>query len=236
MRNVKCNLFVRVVAQERYLMIICLVGHQMPFLEEESLEQAYRLAPYIALHDSPAFLTCALAPGAAYRDLLYIQGIRELRSSDQAIADRVLHSLKGQSWYLDEPWLATALVGPDVPRQEKEAIARALAGTPRPLQYPPFCVTPSLKHQLCHQEAFWPEDSSLPSLAPMVGPRSWQLLELLKLEGEDVSWLTLPQSSWESHPGFIKFSAFLAGLTVTNDAGEKTVKLIQVCFFLHRTF
>ena len=207
-------------------MTICLVGHQMPFLEQENLEQAYRLAPFIALHDSPAFLTCALAPGAAYRDLLFMQGIRELCSRDQDIADRVLHSLKGQSWYLDETCLVTALVGPDVPSKEKEAIARALAATPRPHQYPPFCITPSLQHQLCHQEAFWPEDCSLPSLAPIVGPRSWQLLELQKLEGDDVFWLTLPQSSWESHHGF-EFSAFLSQDSQA-DTGEGR-EVVLVC-------
>ena len=85
--------FFRFVAQNQYMMTIALVGHQMQVVDEESLTQAYRLAPYIALHDSPAFLTCAMAPGAAYRDLQFIAGIREFRTTDQAIADRVLESL-----------------------------------------------------------------------------------------------------------------------------------------------
>ena len=49
---------------------------------------------------------------------------------DREVANRVLHSLKGQTWYLDQPWIGTALVVPDVPVEEKERVARALATWP----------------------------------------------------------------------------------------------------------
>ena len=64
----------------------------------EVLEQSIRLAPYIALYDTPAFLTCALAPGAVYsRDLTFIQHIRKFREVDRPVADRVLESLTRHS-------------------------------------------------------------------------------------------------------------------------------------------
>ena len=59
------------------------------------MEKAERLLPYIALHDTPAFLMSPLAPGAAYRDLDFIHGIREFSQEDRPIADRVLHRQKG---------------------------------------------------------------------------------------------------------------------------------------------
>ena len=71
-----------------------------------------------------------------YRDLLFIRGMREFQRVDSGIASRVLQSLTGQTWYLDQPWMVTALVGPDVPAEEKEAVARSLVATPRPSSFP----------------------------------------------------------------------------------------------------
>ena len=78
---------------------------------------------------------------------------------------------------------------------------------------------------------FWPTDGTLPSLSSLVGPRTWLLIDLLKLEGEDLAWLTLPPATWDMHPGFI--SGFISSLEVVNDAGERGVKLIQVTLNLN---
>ena len=127
---------------------------QKGILNLDCLRKAERLLPYIVLHDTPAFLKCPLAPGAAYRDLQHIQGIREFRKHDQPIAERVLFSLRRQTWYLDEPWLITALVGREVPVEEKTRLAKALFRTPRPVSYPPFCVAPKLPKQKVHKDTF----------------------------------------------------------------------------------
>ena len=82
-----------------------------------------------------------------------------------------------------------------------------------------------LSQLLCHQETFWPADQSLPSLAPMVGPRSWQLLDML---GEEGAWLTEPCSTWETHAGFRRFQDYVTRLEVVNDAAERDVKLVEV--------
>ena len=202
----------------------------MDCVDQHSLESAQRLAPYISLYDTPAFLTSAMASGSSYRDLVFMKGIREYRAVDRDIADRVLHSLKGQTWYLDQPWIGTALVGPNVPVEEKEMVARALATTPRPKEYPPYCVTPYLAKLACHQEDFWPEDGSLPSLSSLVGPRTWQLFDLLHLDSDQVHWLTLPQKVWEEDANYRRFKDFISHLEVVNDSGERGVKLIQVIY------
>ena len=132
------------MAQNRYLMTMVLVGDQMDCVDQLSLKSSQRLAPYISLYNTPAFLTSAMASGSSYRDLVFMKGIREYRVTDVEVADRVLHNLKGQTWYLDQPWIVTALVGPDVPEEEKEMVARTLATTPRPKEYPVYCVTPYL--------------------------------------------------------------------------------------------
>ena len=91
--------FARFVSQNLYFMTMGLVGHQMVdrgFLDQACVDKAERLLPYIALHDTPAFIMCPLAAGADYRDLEFIQGIRELKQQDKPIADRVLHSLTRQ--------------------------------------------------------------------------------------------------------------------------------------------
>ena len=209
-------------------MTIAIVGHQMQCVDKKSEEMSARLATYISLYDTPAFLSSALCPGAAYRDLLFIRGMREFQRVDSEIASRVLQSLTGQTWYLDQPWIVTALVGPDVPAEEKEEVARSLAATPRPSSFPPFSVTPTLPKLPCHQESFWPKDGSLPSLSSLVGPRTWLLFNLLQLEEAELLWLTLPSNVWQDHLGFTKLSQFLSSLEVVNDAGERAVKLIQV--------
>ena len=213
-------------------MTIGLVGHQLVqvgLLEEEDVARSERLLPYLTLHDNPAFLSCPLAAGASYRDLKFISGIRELRQQDQAIADRVLHSLKCQTWYLNQPWLVTALVGREVPVEEKAKIVLALYSTPRPDSYPPFCCTPELPKQKVHLDpTYWPEDGSLPSLSPMVGPRTWQILEILGLHGSQVEWLRQDPGLWEANEGYRRLEDFVTRLEVTNDGSERDVKLIQV--------
>ena len=118
-------------------MTIAIVGHQMQCVDERVEEMSARLATYISLYYTPAFLSSSLCPGAAYRDLLFIRGMREFQRVDSGIASRVLQSQTGKTWYLDQSWIVTALVGPDVPAEEKEAVARSLAATPRPSYFPP---------------------------------------------------------------------------------------------------
>ena len=192
-----------------------------------------RLINYICLYDTPAFLTSSISTGAAFRDLKFMQEMRKCRIVYQEVAERVLKSLTGHTWYLDQPWIATALLGNAVPEEEKEKIARTLADTPRPSVFPPFCVTPNLPKHPCHKDDFWPTDGTLPSLSSLVGPRTWLLIDLLKLEGEDLAWLTLPPATWDMHPGFKTLSGFISSLEVVNDAGERGVKLIQVTLNLN---
>ena len=111
---------------------------------------------------------------------------------------------------------------------EKQRVALTLAATPHPEYYSPYCVTPDLPKQLCNQDSFWPEDQSMPSLAPMVGPCSWQLLNMLELHGEKVAWLEQHPSTWVSDPHFIRFAEFITAMEVTGDGGERTIKLIEV--------
>ena len=209
-------------------MTIAIVGHQMPCVGDQSQAMSLRLANYICLYDTPAFLTSALSTGAAYRDLRFMAGVRDYRRIDPEVAARVLQSLTGQAWYLDPPWIVTALVGHAVPVEEKEKIARTLAATPRPLAFPPYCVTPNLPKLACHKDDFWPSDGTLPSLSSLVGPRTWLLFHLLQLKERDVAWLTSPPELWEMDPGFKTFSGFISSLEVVNDPGERGVKLIQV--------
>ena len=136
----------------------------------------------------------------------------------------------GQSWYLDESWLPTVLVDSSVPDQEREAVAQALYSTPRPDNFKPRPIAPLLSKQPVHTESYWPEDGSLPSLAPMVGQRTWHLFSILKMQGEEVEWLQQPAVSWRRSVGFWKLSVFLKYLSVVNDSAERGVKLIQVQF------
>ena len=142
-----------------------------------------RLINYICLYDTPAFLTSSISTGSAFRDLKFIQEMRKYRIVDHEVAERVLKLLTGQTWYLDQPWIITALLGDAVPEEEKENIARTLADTPRPSVFPPYCVTPNLPKLPCHKDHFWPTDGTLPSLSSLVGPRTWLLIDLLKLLG-----------------------------------------------------
>ena len=128
-----------------------------------------RLINYICLYDTPAFLTSSISTGSAFRDLKFIQEMRKYRIVDHEVAERVLKLLTGQTWYLDQPWIITALLGDAVPEEEKENIARTLADTPRPSVFPPYCVTPNLPKLPCHKDDFWPTDGTLPLCPPWLG-------------------------------------------------------------------
>ena len=115
-----------------------------------------------------------------------------------------------------------------VPEVERSAVATALSATPRPSHFPPVPIVRLLPKQKVHQETFWPEDSSLPSLASLVGSRTWLLFNILELEGEDVEWLNQAPSYWDINPGYCRLEKFLGNLSVVNDTAERGVKLIQV--------
>ena len=47
-------------------MSIAIVGHQMQYVDERVEEMSARLATYISLYYTPAFLSSSLCPGAVY--------------------------------------------------------------------------------------------------------------------------------------------------------------------------
>ena len=118
-----------------------------------------RLINYICLYDTPAFLTSSISTGAAFRDLKFMQEMRKYRIVDQEVAERVLKSLTGQTWYLDQPWIITAWLGDAMP----EKIARTLADTPRPSVFSPYCVTPSPSSPAT-RTTFGPQTAPSPSV------------------------------------------------------------------------
>ena len=58
------------------------------------------------------------------------------------------------------------------------------------------------------------------------------MFNMLRLEEEQVTWLTLPQKVWEEDPGYRRKQEFISHLEVVNDSEERGVKLIQVNFTL----
>ena len=56
----------------------------------------------------------------------------------------------------------------------------------------------------------------------MVGPRSWQLLDMLELKAEDqTKWLAEHPSKWEENEGFLRFQDFITRLDVLMMLGKE---------------
>ena len=205
-----------------------MVGHQMDCVEEEEMAKVHTIAPYIALYHIQTFIKSPLAPCAPLNTLTFLHNMRrEAARPESDLYRDVVRSLLGQCWYLDQPWVPLALTDRNLTTEEKEKLSTALLLIPRPSTFPPCPVDPLLPKLPCHQDTFWPEDGSLPSLVGLLGPRSWQLFHILDLGGDEVAWLGKPSSEWEDSPGFTRFKEFVENLTIVNDSAERSVKLIQ---------
>ena len=125
------------------------------------------------------------------------------------IAAAVAKKLKGQSYLLMERQLPVVLVSDLVDADELSAIAARLLAT--------------------EKKEF---DLSMPSFPDMrgtrlrdyVGPESWFIFELLKIEPD---WLGLPPSSWPENPNFAKFKAIVRGMPGVNDFSERGCRLAE---------
>ena len=65
--------------------------------------------------------------------------------------------------------------------------------------------------------------TSRTQLKDLVGPNSFLLFELIKIEPE---FLGLPAKDWEGNSNFIKIKEALSHLKVTNDAAERALGLV----------
>lgn len=65
-----------------------------------------------------------------------------------------------------------------------------------------------------------------PMLSSFIGPNSWLLFDLLKLN-ESQEWLKEPCDSWHQHKAYKKISNFVQNMVCTNDGAERSMHLID---------
>lgn len=184
------------------------------------------MAEFVGLFFGVWFLRSSVAAAAPRYDLEAIQQMRRYRTEgkEQAeVANKCLESMDRHQWYIDPTVVVFSLADEGVPKEERQALAAAVADAERPHR----CAPEKPRNAGIVQAKLLPPTEPLPSLAQIVNSRSWLLFERLGMSSGDVAWLREDVEVWPLRAGFQTLKAFVDGLMVVNDPAERHVQLIQ---------
>ena len=134
-----------------------------------------------------------LAAVAPFNDLQYFHWMENYKIREVDAAEANIKSIQRHLDYLAEELVVFSLFDPDLPESEKSLVGRKLFGAIRPDTFPPG--NPRLP------VVIWPKEG-FPSLSSFVGPRSWLLFDLLKLDGKN-EWLKCPVEMWPNFEAYV---------------------------------
>ena len=118
---------------------------------------------------------------------------------------RIIRSIKNHTWYLDPELVIMCLASEDSDNlEEVEKVAKKLFKTSKGI-----ISTERVRAEVPDREFYSKCAEEPPSLATLVKSESWLIFDILGLRGDEVVWLSLPQSFWSSFSGFRKFQNFV---------------------------
>ena len=126
---------------------------------------------------------------------------------------------KISSWYLHESIIPFCLADPKVSDLENTAVADRLLDLDQEATIPILYEKAKIGGLL--------EGETRPCLSSFVKPGSKLVFDILKMDDERLELLKLPPSTRSLLTPYKQFCKFVSSLPVVNDAGERTVKLIQ---------
>ena len=138
------------------------------------------------------------------------------KQEDMVIANAVIPSIHKHLWYLTEQLVVFALFNESLSNFTRGLMDKKLFSIPRPtsnqLGKPKF-------------SAIEISGSTTPFLHDLIGPNSWLLFSLIKLNNSQ-EWLQLPPEYWNLMSDYRTTRDFVKQLEVTNDCAERGIKLI----------
>ena len=159
-------------------------------LDQTERKQSKRMAHFISLFHSEAFLRCRLSSILPAQDLRYLRLMQCYREKDRDVADAAIKSILNHLWYVTQEMVVFSLFDFELPADLRRDIAQKLMSFPRLKNFvsgkPKFPVD-----QLKKEE---PINIST-ALLSCVGERSWLFFNLLQSFDESVDWMFLQLSA-----------------------------------------
>ncbi len=177
-----------------------------------------RMADFVALFYTEAFLRSRLATLAPASDLKFLSHMYAYKQVDEIAATAAIKSTSNHLWYLCEELVVFSIFDRELPPDLRQQLLNRLLEFPRPNTF---------SSQKPKFPTFDPSSIEYPrQLLDFVGPRSWLVFELLGLKNESLDWMMVPLCYWEKMFGYSKIEEIIRGIEVVNDCAERAVKLI----------
>lgn len=188
-------------------------------MSSTELSGVKRMANFIALYYTHAFLRSRLSSCSPAGDLHFLSLMKLYRTQDPSASDICVKSILLHLWYLTEELVVFAIFGTDLQDSLRQQMVLKL----------PSCQRPKI---------FKPQKPVFPDIDPMtitypyqlvdfIGSRSWLLFNLLYLSEEKLDWMQVPVNYWKNMVGYQKLELIVRRFEVVSDSAERSVKLMS---------
>ena len=140
----------------------------------------------------------------------FIHSILDFKSINAVIATAAFQITLKHLWYVAEETVVYALFSANLDEKHKKALVQKLLTVPRAES---FRRRPPNFTQIIDRNT---------TLANIIGPESWFLLQEFGINNE---WLQWPVSKWPEHQTFNDIHCFVHTVKVDNDADKRGIKL-----------
>ncbi|KAG7170893.1 hypothetical protein Hamer_G012461 [Homarus americanus] len=198
----------RWMAKIIYYLKIYMFSHQLE-LSSDLCVKLQRMAIFVSLLYTPAWLKSPVAEDAPVNDLQLHHELLRYRAVDCEVADAALAVASRHLWYLRPQTVVLSLCSEKLSAAEKKEMATKLSCLEETNDY--------ANDNLVIQQTT--------RLSDLIDERSWMIFKEHHVCG--TAWLMSPVVDWEKNEEFMKLKDFSRSLKVTNDVAERGIKLMQ---------
>ncbi|KAG7154431.1 hypothetical protein Hamer_G018171, partial [Homarus americanus] len=191
-----------------YYLKIYMFSHQLE-LSGDLCVKLQRMAIFVSLLYTPAWLKSPVAEDAPVNDLQLHHELLRYRAVDCEVADAALAVASRHLWYLRPQTVVLSLCSEKLSAAEKKEMATKLSCLEETNDY--------ANDNLVIQQTT--------RLSDLIDERSWMIFKEHHVCG--TAWLMSPVEDWEKSREFMKLKDFSRSLKVTNDVAERGIKLMQ---------
>ncbi|KAG7165322.1 hypothetical protein Hamer_G007126 [Homarus americanus] len=192
----------RWMAKIIYYLKIYMFSHQLE-LSSYLCVKLQRMAIFVSLLYTPAWLKSPVAEDAPVNDLQLHQELLRYRAVDCEVADAALAVASRHLWYLRPQTVVLSLCSEKLSAAEKKEMATKLSCLEETNDY--------ANDNLVIQQTT--------RLSDLIDERSWMIFKEHHVCG--TAWLMSPVEDWEKNEEFMKLKDFSRSLKVTNDVAER---------------
>ena len=205
--NLILSLF-RFMADALYIMMLRITCNVSKLMSSEESKMIETAALFISIFYSVWFLKSYMASQAPNNDLMCFKQVFTLKDHYPKLGGALLISLQRHTWYLTEELVVLSLADADLEKDVKQEMLIKLLNVLAPETY-------------AFEKPVLPTILSSTKLPDLIGPKSWFLLQVAKVDRTDIQ-------AWAVN-GMVdqSFVTWVKQLTVVNDASERNVRLVQ---------